>query len=50
MRPLIENDQIVGIVCNDVLFTIEDCYRCEVLHKLLHKFMEEHNEEQKTNS
>ena len=44
MRPIIENDEIVGISCDDVVFTIEDCYRCTTLHKLLHEFMEKHNE------
>ena len=48
MRPIIENDVIVGISCDDVIFTVEDCYRCEVLHKVLHKFMEEHNERDNT--
>ena len=44
MRPIIENDQIVGLSCADVLFTIEDCYRCPTLHTILHKFMKEKDE------
>ena len=44
MRPIIEGNEIVGIACNDVLFTMEDIYRCPTLHSVYHQFMKEKDE------
>ena len=45
MKPLIKDNEVVGIVQGDILFNIDDCYSCPILHHQYHKFMKELRDE-----